>query len=205
MFRSMFKRKRTNANHFTCILLAILLMSMAYPSSFFAEEGNGNTSNATELGNIETYGNFETAGIDLKFNHLITDETASVFYKKANEGVYLEGHPFTKYDGNHMATSLFDLKPDTTYDVKIVVDSEQGKSEHYTTVKTKPDYTLPKAKRTVNVVNQNRIGFSNSGCSNLGIIFYLTQPGHIALLFLKTNLEQKLAQSSLDHKGKVNL
>ncbi|MCR2821185.1 FIMAH domain-containing protein [Lederbergia panacisoli] len=149
----MLKRRHIYTYRFTCIVLAALLIFVTYPPSFSAVNG----SSATELVNIETYGNFETAGIDIKFENLITDETASVFYKKSSETIYREGHHFTKYDGNHMAASLFDLKKDTTYDIKIVVNSSQGSSEYFTTVKTKPEYTPPLASKTVNVGNQQEL------------------------------------------------
>ncbi|MBS4218703.1 hypothetical protein KHA96_10305 [Bacillus sp. FJAT-49711] len=149
----MLKRRRNYISRFTCVVLAALLMFAIYPSSFFAEKD----ISATELISIETYGNFETAGIDIKFDNLITDETASIFYKKSSEAIYREGHSFTKYDGNHMATSLFDLKKDTSYDVKIVVNGSQGSTEYFTTVKTKPEYTLPVATKTVNVGNQQQL------------------------------------------------
>ncbi|QHW30460.1 DNRLRE domain-containing protein [Paenibacillus rhizovicinus] len=55
------------------------------------------------LSAIQTYGNFETAGVDIKFKSLLSSETAKMFYKKTTDSTYKEGQPFTKYDGNHMA------------------------------------------------------------------------------------------------------
>jgi hypothetical protein len=94
---------------------------------------------STYLNAVQAYGNFETAGVDIKFKTLITAETGKMFYKKTTDSIYQEGQPFTKYDGNHMATSLFDLSANTTYDVKVEVSGSQGITTDLTTVTTKPE------------------------------------------------------------------
>ena len=102
---------------------------------------------------VSAYGNFETAGIDIKVNKTyITSSTFEIEYKASGESVYKKGHNFVKYDGNHMATSLFNLSLNTTYDIRILVD---GNVEATTTVKTKPEFSIPEAQRQT-VVRDSR-------------------------------------------------
>ena len=104
---------------------------------------------------VNTYGNFETAGVDIKVNK--EDIKTSVFqveYKVATDSVYRKGHNFVKYDGNHMATSLFNLSLDTTYDIRIIVD---GTVEETATVKTKPEFVMPTGTNQKTVNNSNEL------------------------------------------------
>ena len=111
------------------------------------------------VGEIKTYGNFETAGVDVKIvkdaDVPAKDVSATVMYKKADEddSAYIDGHDFVRYDGNHLATSLFNLDNDTTYDIKITVtDNTTGDSEiKYTSVKTKTEFAIPTPKRVFNI------------------------------------------------------
>src|SRR5690606_14055289 len=59
---------------------------------------------------------FETAGVIIKLpSSTPSSASAKIFIKKRSETIYKEGHPFTRYDANNMATSLFDLQNNTAY------------------------------------------------------------------------------------------
>jgi hypothetical protein len=108
--------------------------------------------------NIQTYGNYETAGVNITFSGLVTTaQSARVYYKKTSESTYREGHNFIKFDGNHMATSLFDLSLNTAYDIKVDYNNSQTVTTSYSTVTTKTEFALPFPVRTVNVGNQERL------------------------------------------------
>jgi hypothetical protein len=109
---------------------------------------------------VKTYGNFETAGIIIKVDNMNFNETATIEYRKAGEANYRQGHPFVRYDGNHMATSLFGLDLNSTYEIKITLtdpDGAFGANPTFTTVKTKKEYALPKPIRVVNVSTQSQL------------------------------------------------
>jgi hypothetical protein len=109
------------------------------------------------ISEVKTYGNFETAGVIIKVVGMDFDESASLKYKKAGATVWQQGHVFVRYDGNHMATSLFGLDPGSTYNIKITLvdpDGTSGVNPTFSSLATKKEYSLPAAKRTVNVFTQ---------------------------------------------------
>ena len=108
------------------------------------------TASAASLVETKVYGNYETAGINIKVNNLTASTSATLQYKEQGTSTWKDGHRFVKYDGNHMATSIFNLKNDTTYDIKITIDGVQAAT---TTVKTKAEYALPEYATVVNVNN----------------------------------------------------
>jgi len=115
---------------------------------------------SSRISEVKTYGNFETAGVDIKVDSMDFDEAATVEYKKQSEPSYLRGHDFVRYDGNHMATSLFGLDLATAYDIRITLydpDSVTGTNPVYTTLTTKPEYVLPPPVRTIQVANQTEL------------------------------------------------
>ena len=102
--------------------------------------------NAATIEAIETYGAFETAGITIKLANHNNNETARIWVNGT------EAHPFIRYDGNHLATSLFNLSPGTTYNLIIeVTDPDGDDATTTTTVTTKSAYTIPGALNVYNV------------------------------------------------------
>ncbi len=109
---------------------------------------------------VETYGNFETAGVTLTLSGLDFDETATIEYRRAGDAAWKRGHDFRRFDGNHMATSLFGLAPETTYELRATLsdpDGVTGTNPVLASVSTRPEYVLPISVRTVAVASQSEL------------------------------------------------
>ena len=94
----------------------------------------------SKIAEVKTYGNFETAGIIIKVEKMDFDESAKIEYRKSGETTYRRGHDFVRYDGNHMATSLFGLDLGSSYEIKITLvdpDGTSGTNPAVSSVKTK--------------------------------------------------------------------
>ncbi len=109
----------------------------------------------TYISNITAYGAFETAGINIELSGNDKTETGKAFYKATGDLKYIEGHHFVRYDGNHMASSLFNLIPATTYDVKAVLYNSNGEAldSATTQILTLEEFNIPAPVRIVNVSN----------------------------------------------------
>lgn len=115
---------------------------------------------ASRISAVRTYGSFETAGVDITVEPMDFDETATIEYRKTGETTFRSGHSFVRYDGNHMATSLFGLSTNTSYDIRIRLvdpDGVTGTNPAATTVRTRAEYVLPTPKRVVNVSGQAQL------------------------------------------------
>jgi hypothetical protein len=109
---------------------------------------------------VKTYGNFETAGVIIKVDKMDFDESAKLEYRKKGETAYRRGHDFVRYDGNHMATSLFGLDLGASYDLRVTLvdpDGTTGANPFVASVKTRKEFALPKPLRVVDVTNQNQL------------------------------------------------
>ena len=118
------------------------------------------SATASKISEVKTYGNFETAGIIIKVENMNFNESAKIDYRKKGETTYRQGHAFVRYDGNHMATSLFGLGLNSSYEIKITLtnpDGTSGTNPYFTSVKTKKEYSLPKPLKIVNVSTQNQL------------------------------------------------
>jgi hypothetical protein len=137
--------------------VALMVTVLMIVGMFAGLTSNVSAASASSIASVSTYGNFITAGIDIKINNMNFNESATIEYKKTTDSTYKQGHYFVRYDGNHMATSLFNLQNSTTYDIKITLsdpDGVSGTNPYYTTVTTKAEFSLPTPLRTVNVANQ---------------------------------------------------
>ncbi len=119
------------------------------------------------ISEVKTYGNFETAGIIIKVEGMDFNESAIIQYKKIGEAAYRRGHDFVRYDGNHMATSLFGLDPASSYDLMITLsdpDGTGGVNPCLASVTTKTEYFLPAPLRVVKVSGQKQldVGLQNA-------------------------------------------
>jgi hypothetical protein len=114
----------------------------------------------SSISEVKTYGNFETAGVMIKVEGMDSDESATVEYRKTGEVAFTRGHDFIKYDGNHMATSLFGLAPGNSYDLKVTLfdpDGTTGVNPGLASVATKAEYSLPQPLRVVKVSTQKQL------------------------------------------------
>jgi hypothetical protein len=135
------------------MMISIILLS-AVPAGWALSTG------ASSITAVQTYGSFETAGITIRVDGMDFDETAMVEYKRSADPDYQNGHDFVRYDGNHMATSLFRLESNTTYDVRVTLidpDGVTGANPVVTSVSTRPDYSLPAPLRVVTVSTQTEL------------------------------------------------
>ena len=104
-----------------------------------------------------TYGNFETAGIIVETvgaGESAAGVYAELWYREKGTVPYIQGHNFVKYDGNHLATSLFDLKNNTTYEYEVrrKVNAAGGVLGTLTgEIRTKPEFSLPRPTKIWNV------------------------------------------------------
>jgi hypothetical protein len=118
---------------------------------------------ATTIGSLETYGAFETGSVEITLEGYDVNnrnETAAGWIKRLGEpeSSYRPFHYFIRYDGNHMISSLFDLSPNTTYDVKVELnDPDTGTHTAYTNVTTRPEYSIPTAQREVPVSSSSAL------------------------------------------------
>ncbi len=127
---------------------------------FLAMIFSSNCLLSSNISEVKTYGNFETAGIIIKVDGMNFNESAQIEYKKAGTGLFKPGHDFVRYDGNHLATSLFKLELNTTYDLRITLndpDGVTGTNPMTIKVTTKPEFSIPVPLRIVNVSNQTEL------------------------------------------------
>ena len=97
-----------------------------------------------------THASFETAGVIFTLPSSANgNESARLEVKGPGES-YREVHPFTKYDANNMASSIFDLKPGTTYDVRVTLIDPDGDTLSDTAkITTRKNFSYPSPSRTV--------------------------------------------------------
>lgn len=112
---------------------------------------------AAGIVSVQTYGCFETAGVDVAVTGMNFNETAILEYRKQGTIAWQQGHDFVRYDGNHLASSLFGLQPGTAYEVRVTLDDPDGVTgvnPVSAAVSTRPEYAMPAPLRVVNVANQ---------------------------------------------------
>jgi len=89
---------------------------------------------------VTIYPSFETAGVHLEFQ---SNPTSVTLQYRETGGAFIQAHPPVRYDARHSATSLFDLKPGTAYEVQV-----SGKTYPFTTRK---QFALPTPTKVVNI------------------------------------------------------
>ena len=113
--------------------------------------------NAAEIRFIEP--TLECAGVVLKITWEEEKTLGEFLYKAETDKEYKKGHPFVRYDEGHMASSLFNLKPGTPYEVKI----KTGSKELVKTFTTRSEFSLPKAKRVIKVNTASQLKSAVAG------------------------------------------
>ena len=83
---------------------------------------------------------YETAGI------IVRSDATKLSLEMREGKSFLAAHPFVRYDRHHLASSLFGLKPDTEYTVRIGGTLVR-------TFRTKPEFRLPPPARVVRVTS----------------------------------------------------
>jgi len=119
--------------------------------------GCGTCHDCTVL--VSTFGNFFTAGVNVKLNRRINIQgniTGELHYREYGVGApWREGHFFAIYDNRHMATSMFNLEPGTRYEVRVIIrEGGSIKNIEYGEVTTRPEFTVPTGSN-IRVINNN--------------------------------------------------
>src|SRR4051794_16003528 len=87
----------------------------------------GRAANATAVSAIESYGSFETAGVWITLSGDDNgDAVATATVQGPADPSPRPVHPLARFDGTHLATSLFGLQPGTTYTVRVTVSDPDG-------------------------------------------------------------------------------
>ena len=170
--------------------LVSLITVVAVVMSLFA----GLSVNAADstMSIFSVYGNYETAGITIETVGSANGVYAEIWYNEVGATAYgTRGHNFVKYDGNHLATSLFDLKPGTAYNFQVRRKTGEGGAELGTlegTFTTKNEAVLPKPSRILNVRNVAQL---------LGGINLEAKPGDELRIYPTTKLTKNITISNL--------
>jgi len=166
----MYKKLGIMVGAITVVTIICIFLFMRTPNQdngYTAQEPEENAATAPLIASaqidnigltIRTYGNFETAGINLRFddklyeiyNHEFVfrrNVTAGIHYRKYSTTNWFEGHFFSIYDKRGMATSLFNLELDTLYELRVLVweDDELifDNIRDLATVHTRPEFEVP--------------------------------------------------------------
>jgi len=85
--------------------------------------------NTLTLVDLDEYGNFHTAGVVVTISGDDNrNATAALEIRPPGSGSYQPVHPAVRADATHFASSLFDLEPDTTYDLRLTLSDPDGVS-----------------------------------------------------------------------------
>lgn len=110
---------------------------------------------AAGIDQIYTHGSYETAGITL---YLSSDsdrgESANLEIRDPVSDHFVPAHDFVRYDTSNMASSLFSLEADTSYDVRITLidpDDATGANPRIVQFTTKPYLSIPITSHTLTV------------------------------------------------------
>ncbi len=103
---------------------------------------------------VYTHASYETGGVIINIPNSTGDEAATLQIKGPGDSAFKDAHPFVAYDNYNMASSLFNLQPNTLYQLRITVadpDGTPGSSVVNAALQTKAAFTLPAPTRIVTV------------------------------------------------------
>ncbi|MHC4713198.1 MAG: right-handed parallel beta-helix repeat-containing protein [Planctomycetota bacterium] len=128
--------------------LALLLVV-----SVLAAPGLAAVENSTQATGLEFYPNFETVSVYLHFEGDANENGAATLEYRPAGGEWVTGHPLTRIYGSQWAGSIFWLKPDTAYEVRVTLSDPDGVSKGVWTggVTTRSDRWPTGAGRTIHV------------------------------------------------------
>lgn len=127
---------------------------------------SGLLAGPSSIAEVSTYGSSETAGVLIKVEGMNFNESALIEFRRSGEANFSRGHDFVRYDGNHMAASLFGLEPGSVYDLRVTLqdpDGTTGANPWLGSVTTRNEYSLPAPVRVVLVSSQAQL---NSAVAN---------------------------------------
>ena len=136
----------------------------------------------------------------MKFN-LIFKSCCSASFELANNEIYFNNQPFDVYvDGNLAISqwtknvfSLFDLQPDTRYEIKIGDDSLILTTDHASCIMHMSDFDLPKdSKQDITLIIQTAINILPKD----GLLIFDPGEYHFISLFLKSDITIYLHQKA---------
>jgi len=115
-----------------------------------AEAGLKAVHGDSDIAFIETYGAFVSGGVDVRLADGAPEGvTGELWVRRSGEQAFRAGHRLVRYDGNHMASSLFSLVPGAAYEVKVCLTRPGGlRSEGVAALVTRPEWALPAAAGT---------------------------------------------------------
>jgi len=114
---------------------------------------------SNSISSISVEPTFECAGIIVNLSGTDDPGVVTLEVKGPTESTYKLAHPFLRYDNQHMASSLFDLTPGTTYSIRVTL----GGTATTSTVTTRTEFVVPNALTTVNV---STTGHKNGTAAN---------------------------------------
>jgi len=118
------------------LCLALVAVVLVVACAFSSMAG------AAEISAVPT---MECAGVYVKHPKGPNDAKLKVQWREAGAETWRPAFRLTRYDANHLATSIFGLKSGAKYEVKV-----EGVGEPATTgFTTRPDFSLPKPRRVV--------------------------------------------------------
>ena len=112
--------------------------------------GSAARAEAAGLGPVDLTPSFETAGVIVQLTGDSGNETVVVEVKGPGDADFHAAHPTVLFEPHALATSLFDLAPDTDYDVRVTLADPDGVSGSATQVlklHTRAEATLPAPTR----------------------------------------------------------
>jgi hypothetical protein len=152
--------------------------------------GSSTAQLATTLVDLDAYGNFHTAGVVVTISGDDNrNGTAGLEIRPPGAGSYHPIHPAVRADDTHYATSVFDLEPGTSYDLRLTLgdpDGITGPSVVDFAVATRPDVFPEPTLRTLHVSPAGND--SNAGTDPLAPLKTiqraadLSQPGDLVLI-----------------------
>jgi hypothetical protein len=117
--------------------LAGLLLSLFF---LMARAAHANT-----LRSVSVEPTFECAGVIAALSAADDPGRATLEVKEQSAAAFRPAHDLVRYDNYHMASSLFDLKPGTAYDIRVTLNGQSMTASFV----TRPEFSLPAALRRI--------------------------------------------------------
>ena len=115
-------------------VLVMVFVAMLSTGRLASAESNSLMEYSTAVfTTIDFVSNIETIGVAVSGTGL--SPTAELFYRQSGEALWRSGHRLMRIDDGRLTGSLFNLLPDTSYDIKVL----DGSSEINGSVSTQPD------------------------------------------------------------------
>ena len=106
---------------------------------------------------VHTHGSYETAGVIVSLpTGSSTTASATLEVRGPADPSFRPAHPFTRYDANNLAASLFGLEPATSYDLRIGLTTDSGTSTWLSSLTTASEPDLPSPSDSVSASDTSR-------------------------------------------------